>query len=76
VDAARLRPGQTAIACAYCGTPVPIASALAPRPLIRLSSGGKWVQGGWAGDPRVWGIFVLLALGLAALLVFGDFGPR
>jgi hypothetical protein len=34
------------------------------------------MQGGWAGDPRVWGVFVLLLLGLVALLVFGDFGPR
>ena len=75
VDVDRLRPGQTALPCAYCGTLVPVPGAAAARPpAVRLASDGLWRKGGWAGDPRVWGLFVLLALGLVAYLVFGVLG--
>ena len=75
VDVSQLRAGQTALPCAYCGTAVPVAAASRP-PTVRITSEGAWIRGGWAGDPRVWGIFVLLALGLVAFLVFGNFGPQ
>ncbi len=76
LDLGKLRPEQTTVVCDYCGTASPIPGAPSPWSTFLVTSAGKWVQGGWAGDPRVWGVFVLLVLGLVALLVFGDFGPR
>jgi DNA-directed RNA polymerase subunit RPC12/RpoP len=76
VDVGKLRPWQLTVVCDYCGTAVFVARRPSLPPSIRLASRGKWVQGGWAGDPRVWVLFVVLLLGLVTLLVFGDFGPR
>ena len=70
-----LRPGQTVRTCAYCGTTVPVGDTPRP-PLIRVTSGNRpWLKGGWAGDPRIWWIFIFLVLGLVWFLVFTNFGP-